>query len=398
MDDAPPTGVPTAEAAQETAAPPPAPRPRDDADRLRRRVRRLRIGLAAALLLALVSVVAVGVSVWYWKTYLLKPSGPVFRRGPFLTRLDTSGATFAWTLRKAGAAVTVRAVGPDGRTVTAADGVFRGLAPGTEYAWTADVRGDVRASGTFRTAPLALASGIRFAVIGDYGSGNDHEYAVARVVAAQRPDFLLTAGDNSYILGLAALLDRNIFDPLQPVIGNAPIWATLGEHDLFANGGAPVTDALHLPGPRGRYVVRYGPVQIVALGLEADAGALAFARTALAEPGPTLRFVLLHRPIQPDNPILPLLRERHVAAILSGHLHRYERRAVGGVRQWVVGTSGMGPGDEAHTRPSPDAAISITDYGALRVDADARTIRYTFVDEHGRVLDSTTEPTPSAAE
>jgi hypothetical protein len=398
MDDAPPAEAPSAEAGEGPAAPAaPPPAPAGDAGRLRRRVRRLRIALAAALLLALVSLVAVGVSVWYWRTYLLQPTGEVFRRGPFLTRLSTDGATFAWTLRRPGA-LTLRAVGPDGRVATATGGVFGGLTPGSLYAWTADVRGGVRASGTFRTAPLSLAAGVRFAVIGDYGSGNDHEWAVARVVAAQRPDFVLTAGDNSYILGLAALLDRNIFDPLRPVMANAPIWATLGEHDLFANNGAPVTNALHLPGPRGRYVVRYGPVQIVALGLQADAGALALARTALAEPGPALRFVLVHRPIQPGNPILPLLRERHVAAILSGHLHRYERRTVDGVRQWVVGTSGMGPGDEAHTQPSKDAAISIEDYGALRVDADARTIRYTFVDEHGRVLDATTEPTPSAAQ
>src|SRR5690242_2472957 len=175
VDDAP-VGAPTADA-DAVAAPPPPPPPADDAARLRRRVRRLRVGLAAALFLALVCLVAVGVGIWYWKTYLLKPSGPVFRRGPFLTRLSTDGATFAWTLRKPGAAVTLRAVGPDGRSVTASAGAFRGLVPGSDYGWTADVRGDVRAAGTFHTAPLALADGVRFAVIGDYGSGNDHEHA-----------------------------------------------------------------------------------------------------------------------------------------------------------------------------------------------------------------------------
>ena len=55
----------------------------------------------------------------------------------------------------------------------------------------------------------------------------------------------------------------------------------MGEHDLVWKGGADVTEALDLPGDRGRYAMRYGPVQLVVLGLEADADATAFARDVL---------------------------------------------------------------------------------------------------------------------
>jgi hypothetical protein len=349
-------------------------------------VRRLRFALAGAGILALVCVLAVVAVLVYWHLYLLEPKGSPFTRGPFLTRLSTSEAAFAWTLDRP-AGVSMRAVAPDGRTLAASGSRFRGLEAGTRYAWTASVDGRARAAGAFTTAPADLSAAIRFAVIGDYGSGNDHEWAVGRVLAAQQPSFILTAGDNSYLLALPALLDRNIFRPLHDAMANAPLWATLGEHDLFADGGRTIIRALHLPGDGMHYSVRYGPIQIVALGLEADAEAFAYARRALAEPGARVRFILVHRPIRAGNPILPLLRSRHVAAILAGHLHRYEREDVAGVLEFIAGTSGQGPGDPGHTRPGPHASISLLNYGLLRVDVAASGVSYAFVDEQGRVLD-----------
>jgi hypothetical protein len=354
------------------------------------RERRLRRGLVALAMACAVLVLVVIAVLVYWRLYLLGPSGDPFTRGPFVIRLDTTGAALAWSIEGT-SKVELTAAGPDG-TVTATGGRFTGLRPGTRYLWTASVGGIGRAAGSFRTAPLDLRDGVRFGVIGDYGSGNDHEWAVGRTLAAARPDFVTTAGDNSYLVGAPQVLDRNIFEPLHDVMLNAPLWATEGEHDLIYSGGAAVTSALHLPGPRGRYVVRYGPVQLVLLGLEAGAPELEFAQRALAEPGALVRFVVVHRPIQPGNPILPVLRRAGVAAILAGHLHRYERRTVGGLPEFTVGTSGEGPGAAEFTKATPGAAVSLLDYGSLLVDVSSASIAYTFVDERGRVLDRWSEP------
>jgi len=167
----------------------------------------------------------------------------------------------------------------------------------------------------------------------------------------------------------------------------APLYATMGEHDLFYSNGAGVADALHLPNDAGRYVVEYGPVQIVLLGLDDGPSELAFAKHALAQPGPSVRFVVLHRPVQPGDPILPLLRRTHVAAVIAGHLHRYERRVVGGIPEFVVGTSGEGPGAAEFTKRSSDAIVSLLNYGSLRVTVTAAGVSYQFIDERGRVLD-----------
>jgi Calcineurin-like phosphoesterase len=351
-----------------------------------RRLRRVLIGVS--MLCALLVLVVVAVLI-YWRLYLLGPSSGAFARGPYVVSLSEDSASLAWSVRDA-RAVELRAIAGDGSQAVAQGGSFTGLEPGTVYAWTAAVDGRAQASGSFVTAPATLDTPVTFGVIGDYGSGNDHEWAVARVLAAGRPDFILTAGDNSYLAALPQLLDRNIFKPLAQVMANAPLWATMGEHDLAWRGGEAVASALRLPGSEGRYAVRYGPVQIVLLGLSADAGAIAFARQELARPGPSVRFVIVHQPLKPGNAILPLLRRRGVAAVFAGHLHRYERQLVDGVLEFTVGTSGEGPGAAEFTRATAGAAVSRLDYGLLRVTVTADGVEYRFVDQRGRVLDHAT--------
>ena len=337
------------------------------------------------MLCAVLVLVVLAVFV-YWDRYLLGPSSGAFERGPFLTDVSSSSASLAWRVRS-GSPVELRAVSEDGTPVVARNGVFTGLSAGTRYAWTAAVHGSTQASGSFETAPSTLSQPIDFGAIGDYGSGNDHEWAVARVLAAGRPDFVVTAGDNSYLAAFPQLLDRNIFKPLADVMANAVLWPTFGEHDVFWRHGAALESALQVPGSGGRSAVRYGPVQIVLLGVTAGSrAAYDFARRQLSVPGPAVRFVVVHRPLQPDDPIVPLLRERRVAAVLVGHLHRYERRLIGGNLMFTVGTGGEGPGSERFTRATP-GAFSLLDYGALRVHVDSAGVTYRFVDERGRVLD-----------
>ncbi len=76
-----------------------------------------------------------------------------------------------------------------------------------------------------------------------------------------------------------------------------------------------------------------------------------------------------------------------MAAILAGHLHRYERHERAGVLQFTVGTGGEGPGDEANTKATPDALKSFIAYGFLRIRIAGNRIGYQFIDEQGQVRD-----------
>ncbi len=345
--------------------------------------RRVLAALVITTALLLITVVAL---VWYGSTYLLRPPEATFIRAPYLTRVTTTRADFAWKLKAGEGPVSLRALAPDGSVVHGAVG-FTNLRPGTRYVWTANIDGRSAAAGAFTTAPTSATAPITLVSFGDYGSGDAHEYAIGRLAAAQDPALFLSSGDNAYLLAAPPLLNRSIFDPLRDLLGEAPMVAALGEHDLAYRDGGAVISALHLPGHQ--YSVQYGPVQVVVLGLQADSSALAYATKSLGvcRGSCPVRFVLTHRPIAADNPIMPLLRRRHVAAILAGHLHRYERHLRAGVLQFTVGTGGEGPGNEANTLATPDAIVSFLAYGFLRIGIDGDRVSYRFIDESGRVRD-----------
>lgn len=354
---------------------------------LQRRLTRARLALAALGIVVAVCAIAVGATIWYWLSYLRGPSDTPFTRGPYLLRVSGSEAALRWRVR-GGKPVELTAVAPDGAAVEVARGVMRGLRYDTRYAWTASVDGTAYASGSFTTPPRALDRTVRFAVLADYGSGNDDEWAVGRVLAAQRPDFAVTAGDNSYLVAAEPLLDRNIFRPLADLMGSAPLYVCLGDHDDFWPGPGAISKAFDIP-KGGRYVAHYGPIQVVILGDRPnEPEAVAFARSALRKPGPAVRFVTCHHPLHSGDALLAVAREAGVSAIFSGHLHRYERRIVDGVHAFTVGTGGEGPGSLARTKRTPGAAVSLLDIGALMLEVrPGGELGYTFLDKHGSVLD-----------
>ena len=357
-------------------------------------VRRVVAALVITTAVLLVVVVAL---TWYGATYLLRPPAGVFLRGPYLTSTTAGEADFAWQLKPGQPPLTLRALAPDGTSRVAVGGRLTGLRPGTRYEWTANVGGHSAAAGAFTTAPLSAGAPITLVSFGDYGSGNAHEYALARLAAAADPRLVLSSGDNAYLIAAPPVLNRLIFRPLHALLAEAPMVAALGEHDLAWRDGAAVISALHLPGHH--YAVQYGPVQVVVLGLEADASARSYAARTLgrcATPCP-VRFVLLHRPISATNSIIPLLRRRHVAAILAGHLHRYERQVRAGVLEFTVGTGGEVAGSPQYTPATPGAQVSLLTYGFLRIEVNHDHIDYRFINDSGKVLDHIQEPIATAA-
>jgi hypothetical protein len=351
----------------------------------------------AALVLSTLALLIVSVAlVWYGANYLISTPSGAFLRSPYLVRLTTTGAVLDWKLKPGQGRLTVRVRPADGGPpVVVRHGAMTGLDPGTRYLWAADLGGVNQAAGAFTTAPLTTATPITMVAFGDYGSGNAHEYAVGREAAAVDPSLFLSAGDNAYLLAAPPLLDRAIFTPLRALLGQALPVVALGEHDLAWRDGAAVISALRLPGHH--YVAQYGPVQVVVLGLQADSSARAFARRTLGRgcsPACPVRFVLVHRPIATDDPIMPLLRRAHVAAIVAAHLHRYERHRRAGVLQFTLGTGGEGPGSPQFTRATPDAIVSFLAYGFLEIRIHAGSVAYRFVDQAGRVRDQVLQPIP----
>jgi len=356
-----------------------------DLTRRERVLRRWVIALAATAGVMLILALAV---VLYWLRFVLPTEPDPFTRGPWVAAVSPTSARIAWQVED-DQPVDVRVTTPAGRTITSTDGVLRGLAPGTRYGWVATTGQGARAFGSVTTPPLAAGAPVRFIILGDYGVGGEDQYAVARVSAAQGPAFTVSTGDNVYLAAAPVLFDQTIFRPMRPLLAQGPMLGVVGDHDTLWEGGRPLAEVLGWPGDGDRSVQRYGRMAFITLGIEGDASDLPFLRSALARTrDAAARWVLIHRPVDAGNPVLPVIRQAGAAAVLSGHNHRYERRVVDGVLCLTVGTGGAprSEGDE-FTPESADATVSIAEFGSLRADYAAGSVDYAFIDAAGEVLD-----------
>jgi hypothetical protein len=274
------------------------------------------------------------------------------------------------------------------------------LTPGMHYAYTVRVGSGAVARGTFRAAP-ARAGRFTFAVVGDFGSGNRNETAVASLIESWHPDFVLTVGDNAYPLGSPGLLDRDIFGPYAAVMRESAWFPALGNHDVKANGGRPELEAFHSLGAERWYRFTWGNTGVVVLDSDVSVAPgspqLRFARSALALPS-CFRFAAWHhppweppgRPISPGlrRTVVPLVEKDGVQVVFVGHLHAYARsRPRRGVLYVAVGTGGAELDYDAGDLTIPSARIVQGHYGALRVDVAGRAARFRYVTVDGMVRD-----------
>ena len=131
---------------------------------------------------------------------------------------------------------------------------------------------------TLTTVPSATPLPVldRFAVIGDFGSGDQAEADVATLVHGWTPDFIITVGDDNYPSGAADTIDAHIgqyyHDYISPYAGSyGPgadqnrFFPTLGNHDWYTTGAQPYLYYFSLPGNERYYDFVWGPVHFFAI-------------------------------------------------------------------------------------------------------------------------------------
>ena len=198
---------------------------------------------------------------------------------------------------------------------------------------------------------------VRFFVLGDTGSGNDNQLAVAAAMeaackAGSAPVGILLLGDNFYMDGVESTSDSQwqskMWAPYGgPCLGNIPIFAVLGNHDY--KGKPEVQIAMSGQNPRWvmparNYAVRFGNLleldvldsNFVDYCFSALLCAKDFLQARLSQPGVTWRFGLAHHPLvssstkYPDTTfaayrksVQPILCG-NADLFLSGHAHHME--------------------------------------------------------------------------
>lgn len=202
----------------------------------------------------------------------------------------------------------------------------------------------------------AAASTLRFAVIGDFGTGTIEQQQIADRMCSWRQtkpyDLVITTGDNVYDRGERSRFDEAFFTPYKCLHdAGVQFRSSLGNHDILTNNGRPELNE-PLFGFRGRnYVVRERGVRFVI----ADSNQLNMEwlrRETRAEAGDRWTIVVFHHPVYSSGtehgstpgfrPKLPrLFRRRGVDLVLNGHDHVYfVSKELRGIRYVVTGGGG----------------------------------------------------------
>ncbi|HVL80222.1 MAG TPA: metallophosphoesterase [Actinomycetota bacterium] len=253
---------------------------------------------------------------------------------------------------------------------------------------------------------------LTFAVIGDFGTGDDPQLRIASALRARRSglDALVTTGDNIYPDGHPRRFERAWHGPYGWVEeAGLEVVASLGNHDVQTDGGRPVMQLMGMP---ARWYEReLGPVRFLVLDANRphDPEQLRHLRAALAAPSAAWTVLVFHQPVHScgrhgSTPALraawePVIREGGADLVLNGHDHNYQRFApIDGVPYVVTGGGGAGlypVGGCPEGTPAPEAAAVTHHY--LWVTATPGSLELEAVDASGSVFDSWTRSRERAA-
>ncbi len=203
------------------------------------------------------------------------------------------------------------------------------------------------------TLPLQPNS-IRFAVIGDSGSGSSNQYDVAAQMQRYRTqfpfEFVLMLGDNLYGGDRPKDFAKEFEIPYKNLLdAGVAFYASLGNHD---KPNERFYKPFHMGGQR-YYSFKKGDVQFFALDSDyMDPQQLTWLEKELHESNARWKISFFHHPLYSDGKfhgpdvdlralLSPLLKKYGVNVVLSGHEHVYERiTPQQGVYYFIVGNSG----------------------------------------------------------
>ena len=257
---------------------------------------------------------------------------------------------------------------------------------------------------------------VRFAVIGDYGSGKQPEADVAALVKSWNPDLIITTGDNNYPDGTSETIDNHIgqffHEFIAPYVGGYGeggqvnrFFPSLGNHDWHSTGAQPYLDYFTLPGNERYYDFNWGPVHFYALdsdsrepdGVGRSSQQAVWLQNQLAVSTSPWNIVYFHHPpyssgMHGDVDWMQWpFAEWGADVVLSGHDHTYERILRDGIIYFVNGLGGsskysfFGVIDGSQMRYNQD-------YGAMLVEASENAIRFQFINRLNEVIDTSEIP------
>lgn len=245
---------------------------------------------------------------------------------------------------------------------------------------------------------------LKFAVIGDSGSGSRRQYETGKQLADAREgfpfEFVLMLGDNLYGGQKARDFFLKFEQPYRPLVdADVPFYAALGNHDN------PAIQMKYKPfnmDGRRFYTFTKGPAQFYALDSSyMSPHQLAWLEKALSDSTAKWKIVYMHHPIYSSGKrhgsdvalrtfIEPLLQKYGVDLALAGHEHFYERvRPQKGIQYFTAGSAGKLRAGNIRHGPLHEAGFD-TDLSFMLMEIDGDDLSFQVISRLGKTVDQGT--------
>jgi len=326
-------------------------------------------------------------------------------RGPYLQQIAPDGVTVCWATDEAvTGAILYGQRSLDKKQDAEAARLHRvrlnGLKPATVYRYQV-VCGDLKSDTfSFKTAPIS-GGGFSFVAYGDNRTHPEDHRKVAERILSLKPDLVVNTGD-LVADGNKAELWPTFFDVAGRLMAQAPYYPSLGNHE----GNSPLYfEIFALPGAKRYYSFNYGNCHFVCLDSNEPFMAREEQRHWLIEDlshsqDAAFRIVFFHHPPYTLSPskgrqkYSEKIREQwqkifedfHVALVLNGHDHNYQRAKVNGIQYIVTGGGGAPLYPVGEKRPWNVKAASVHHCVEFRVKDDR--IQARAITPDGKTIDS----------
>jgi hypothetical protein len=243
---------------------------------------------------------------------------------------------------------------------------------------------------------------LKFAVIGDTGTGDAHQYKVAEKLIAFRQqfpyEFLLMMGDNTYGGESAKDFENRFEKPYKPLLdAGLKFYAALGNHDT------PNQRFYKLFNMGGQQYYTFRPklgVRMFALDSNyMNPQQLQWLQKELAASGSDWKIAFFHHPLYSSggthgsdmalrDQLEPLFLKYNVNVVLSGHDHFYERiKPQKGIQYFVVGGSAKLRNGDIRNDNLPAKGFD-TGYSFMVVEIAGDDFHFQTISDQGQTVDS----------
>ena len=254
------------------------------------------------------------------------------------------------------------------------------------------------------TLPNA-ADSVKFAVIGDSGTGGSSQLRVAKQMIESRTvfpfEFVLMMGDNLYGGSREGDYKRKFEEPYKPLLDEkVSFYASLGNHD---NPNERYYELFNMKGEK-YYTFKPKPgVRFFALDSNyMDKPQLEWLEKELAASGSDWKIAFFHHPlyssgeahgsdVQLRERLEPLFLRYGVDAVFAGHEHFYERiKPQKGIYYFISGGAAkLREGNIAAKSPLTAKAFD-TGFHFMLIEVDKDAMHFQVITDEGKTVDSGT--------